>query len=127
MKKLILIIILTINCSIAWAEWNITVVSDNGIYYHDKATIKMNGNIVKMWSMISLSQPSKLVDFNYLSIKSYIKYNCTDETTSKYSLVFTSEKNGGGKVLFSDTYEDKWVPVVPESIEATEFKIACKK
>lgn len=116
--------------SVSWAEWEYTSTSQEGkiSHYHDRATIKKNGRIVKMWSMQNYSSP--FLD-NGKIIKSRLGlelYDCISDTSALYSVVEYSGEMGKGEVVWSGTRKEnelQWTPVIPNSVTEASWKIAC--
>ena len=127
MKK-ILFVLLLMTCSVSWAEWETTDITDSFILFHDKSTIRRNGAFVQMWSSKDYFEVQTDVRVPFKSSKVLRKYNCNKETQALVSLIHYSESVSSGRVTFSHTvkeHELNWTPVVPDSVGETEWKIAC--
>lgn len=120
-------------CSVSWAGWEITDSDSDGKFtaYHDKSTIRKNGSIVKMWSLMNYSAIQNIKSLGkFKSAKGLTAYNCKSEERATISLNYYSDSMGGGEVVFSVTLKENqwsWKPIVPESIVESEWKIACEK
>ena len=129
MKRLLLGLILLVTATVASAEWTVAERDDELILYVDKATIRRNGNLVKMWDLADYKtvQKSAAAGEYYLSGKVQMEYDCKEE--KKRLLAFTnfSGKMGSGKVVYSDSFPGKWSPISPGSVGEALWKIACGK
>ena len=133
MKQLLLGLMLLVTAGAASAEW--TFVGDTGdggddfIHYVDRATIRRNGNLVKMWDLKDYKTPQKSSGGDsYLSIKSQSEYDCKEEQMRMLALLLFSGKMGSGKVVYSTSEASmQWQPISPVSIGETLWKVACGK
>ena len=79
MKRLLLGLMLAITATVASAEWTVSGGSDEFIQYVDRATIRRNGNLVKMWDMADFKTVQKgAASESYLSDKTQTKYDCKE-------------------------------------------------
>ena len=130
MKRLLMGMMLLSVSGAASAEWTQSGESDNYILYVDRATIRRNGNFVKMWSLQNFKtvQKSAAGGESYLSVKEQSEYDCKEEKWRLLAFTWFDGKMGNGKVVVSDSdFRDKWSPVGPESIGEILWKIACGK
>ena len=130
MKQLLLGLMLLMTATAANAEWTAIDSADNFIQYVDRATIRRNGNLVKMWSLQNFKtvQKSAAGGESYLSVKEQWEYDCKEEKKRVLAFSWFDGKMGSGKVVYSDSdFRDKWSPVGPESIGEILWKIACGK
>ncbi len=128
MKRLLLGLMLLVTAGAASAEW--TRVGDNYLFfqYVDGATIRRNGNLVKMWDLSDFKTvqtgPS---GESYLSQKTQLEYDCKEEKGRRLAYILFGGQMGNGKVVYSDSDTDKWSPNAPESFGEIMWKIACGK
>ncbi len=54
MKRLLLGLMLLVTAGAACAEWTVAGGNDQFVQYVDRATIRRNGNLVKMWDLSDL-------------------------------------------------------------------------
>jgi hypothetical protein len=128
MKKLLTIILLIVSAN-SYAEWTESDVSDEFTEYVDRATIRRNGNFVKMWDLADYKTVRKSAsNDSYLSSKSQIEYDCKEEKSRILAFTRFSGQMGHGTVVYnSGAFEDTWSPISPESIGESLWKIACGK
>jgi hypothetical protein len=97
--------------------------------YSDPATIRKNGNIVKMWDLTDFKTAQEEPNYGrYLSSKVHGEYDCKKERWRILYFSLHSGNMGGGAVIRSDSKPDIWSPVAPaSSISTSLWKIACRK
>lgn len=127
MKRILLVVILTIFSSSAMAEWILVSGDDYVMFYAEKSTVRKNKNMVKMWSLANYASPVQSdYDKPLLSSKSQHEYDCINESKRLISLVEYSGRMGEGEVLFSHLYQNQpFKPIVPDTMSAALFKTAC--
>jgi hypothetical protein len=130
MKQFILMLLM-MTCSLCWATWEVVSGTDNYYVMVDKATKRKKGVFVEIWEMKNYFLPQQDTGNNsFSSVKVLKRYDCVNETVGLISLAQYSESDGGGQVVWTGTrkkHEIEDVPVVPESVGATIWKIACDK
>ena len=130
MKRLLMGLMLLVTAGAASAEWTRVSDMDEFIQYVDKATIRRNGNLVKMWDLTDykiVRNSDFAIGNSYLSGKMQREYDCKEEKERLLALTWFSGQMGGGKVVYSETNVTRWIPIQPESIGETVWKIACGK
>jgi hypothetical protein len=128
--KRILFVLLLMTCSVSWAEWEYTTQTSSFMLFHDKSTIRRNGEISQMWSLLQFFEVQSFLGVLYKSRTELMKYNCKDETSALVSASRFSESFGKGKVTSSNTIKERefeWNPVSPGSSGETSWEIACGK
>ena len=136
MKRLIFVALMLV-CSASWAEWEVCGVGDLAAsFYCDKSTIRKNGSISRMWTMVTFASIQNFWGKRAGSWKQLVAYNCNTHTSAVISMVTYSDFMGRGKVTLAETIperEQEWYPVqVPEDSNDmgnhyTYWKIACGK
>ena len=127
MKYLLVLVMLI--ASPAWAEWTPIDNNDEFTSYVDRATIRRNGNFVKMWNMQDFKTVRKSAsNDSYLSSKAQWEYDCKEERKRMLAFYWFSGQMGSGTVVYSDSdLENKWSPISPYSLGETIWKVACGK
>ena len=98
MKKLLLGLMLVMTATAASAEWTAADFNDEFIKYVDFATIRRNGNFVKMWSLSDYKTVQKAADGqSYLSSKVQDEFDCKEEKTRLLAFTWFDGKMGSGK------------------------------
>ncbi len=127
MKRLLFVLLL-MTCSVSWAEWELSGGDSEDNFYHDKSTIRKNGVIVKIWTMLSHANAVIENGYQYKSSKNLFVFNCKLDTSELISILKYSGSMGSGKVVFSANWQEKdweWKPVVPGTYTELHYKIAC--
>ena len=129
MKRLLLGLMLLMTATAASAEWTQFGDTDRFIHYVDFATIRRNGNFVKMWSLNDYKTLQKSpAGHSYLSDKTQREYDCKEEKSRLLAFTDFSGQMGNGNVVYSNgNVRDEWSPIEPGSIGETKWKIACGK
>jgi hypothetical protein len=110
------------------AEWTLIGEADNYDLYADKATIRKNGNIARMWTLRDLKSPRKKSYGTYLSTVNYREYDCVEGKDNLLSISHYSKNMRGGVVVKSFNYEDKeWDYIMPGTMGEAHWEIACGK
>lgn len=129
MKQLLLGLMLLVTATVASAEWTRVDHNDLFIQYVDKATIRRNGNLVKMWDLMDYKTVRKsAAGKSYLSDKSQAEYDCKEKKTRLLAFTWFDGRMGNGKaVSFNSNVRAEWIPIGPESMGEALFEIACGK
>ena len=128
MNRLLLGLMLLVTAGAASAEWTRVGVTGDFILYVDKATIRRNGNLVKMWDLLDYKTVQKSAGDAYLTQKSQREYDCKEEKERILAFSWFDGQMGNGKVVYSSSETSmKWSPIEPESAAETQWKIACGK
>ncbi len=128
MTRLLLITLLLLSSSPAYAEWEgLADIDSEANVYVDPDTIRRKGDLVKMWHLLDNKIPPKKAPEPYLSMKGQSQYDCAEERTRKLFEMYFSGNMGRGEQLFTNSDETRWEPIVPGSIGQVMWKVACGK
>ena len=75
MKRLLMGLMLVMTATAASAEWTRVGDADEFIQYVDVATIRRNGNLVKMWDLKDFKTVQAIAGKSYLSDKGQQEYD----------------------------------------------------
>ena len=131
--KYLTFLLLLMNCSGAWAEWEKTnhVGEQTSTYYHDKSSIKTTGGITKMLTMIDFSAAKNLKSgASYESVKKLDGYDCKYETMAQITATYFSGSMNSGSIVFSYTVKNselEWEPISSSPLGEKHWRIACGK
>lgn len=127
MRKVILMLALSLICNSALAEWTAIEESHSLVAYVDYATIRKYENKVKMWSIFDYKKSQNAVGSNkkYLSTKSRNEYDCYEEKVRALSIAVYTGNMGQGDVLYTDSIVGTWDEVAPGTINKSIWDIAC--
>ena len=130
MTRLLLTVLFFLSSVPAYADWVSVSSSERlGGYtaYLDTDTIRRKGQRVKMWVLYDFKTIQTVAGNSHLSFKIQHEYDCTEERSRSLASKFFSGSMGMGNVVRTDSYESKWEPVTPESIDQDLLKVACGK
>ena len=127
MKRLLIGLMLLMTAGAASAEWTQIDDNDEFITYVDRATIRRNGNFVKMWSLKDFKTVQTVSGISYLSSMDQSEFDCKEEKTRILPFTWFDGKMGHGKVVYSDNDSSRWIPIQPGSVGETLWKVACGK
>jgi hypothetical protein len=124
-KYLIAILLAVISTS-AMAEWNFINGTDDYDTYADKTTIRLRGNIARMWTLRDYKSPQKKAYGTYISAADYYEFDCFEEKVNLLSGTAYSKNMQEGEVVKSFNYDDKdWRHIAPGTIVVVLWVTAC--
>ncbi|SCX98311.1 surface-adhesin E family protein [Nitrosospira sp. Nsp13] len=129
MKKILIVLMLTITSIDVFAElMQVTESKDLTLYVYP-TTIRAVGAKVKMWDLTDYKRgmESHGASGYYWSSKAQIEYDCEEEQSRILTFSHFSEPKGQGRVLYSHEEPSKWKPIMPESMGQNLWEIACDK
>ena len=125
MKKLLLTLLASLLVTgAAWAEWVEVGETDNTYYYIDPATIRKDGNLVRVWEIQNLKQRQKDGE---LSRRIRSEYDCKQERAKLLSISEHSEAMASGTTLRSVIGNGQWDDMPPGTAGEIVLKIVCAK
>jgi hypothetical protein len=125
MKKLLLTLLISLMLAgSAWAVWVKVAESDRFYRYIDPATIRKDGNLVRLWEINEAKQRDEK---GALSHRSRTEYDCKQERRRVLSLSSHSGSMAGGTILFEDTKVFWWEDIPPDTVAEILLKIVCAK
>jgi hypothetical protein len=128
MKRLFLITLLLLSSGPTYAEWVEIRETDYGMtVYADPHIIHSKVNLVKMWELYDYKTIQTIAGDSFLSSKSQHEYDCAEELDRLIAFIRLSGNMGSGTVVFSNSDEQQWEPVQPNSIGETLWTFACAK
>lgn len=129
MTRPLLFILFFLSSVPAYAEW--VVVGGNeeaGVtVYADPDTISRKGDLAKMWELFDHQTTQNIGVGLFMSRKDQREYDCTKERYRVLTFTQFSGNMGSGKVGYSNSDEQQWVPVQPGSLDQSQWKLACGK
>src|SRR5262245_2695229 len=94
--------LLLLHCVSAWAEWTRIADDEEATGYADSASIRMQGNTAKMWSLLDYKAVQQHeVGPPYLSATTQFEYDCAEKRFRMVEVVVYSASMGRGKAVFS--------------------------
>lgn len=122
-RKSLLLPLLLLATGSAWAGWEEVATTDEVTFYVDRATIRKDGNLRRMWVVQDLKQRN---EGGTLSRRSRNEYDCKGERSRILALSTHAESMAGGK-LIKNLGEDPqgWSEIPPGAVSENLLKIAC--
>ena len=129
MKRLIVMTLLVLSSSPAYAEWVKVSDSDEAgkTVYVDPATIRRNSNLVTMWQFYDYKTVQTVAGIGFLTVKEQWEFDCAEERRRVLALTEFSGNMGSGTVVYTNSEVGKWQPVAQSSIGQLLWKFACGK
>ena len=127
MTQLFLITLLLLSSGPAYAEWVRVGGNDAATQYVDPDTIRLKGNLVKMWSLYDYKAMYTNAGKSSWSLKAQAEYDCGEEQTRVLAEHEYSGPMGNGEIVHSDSSPHNWAPVIPGSVGQANWEFACKK
>ena len=129
MRKAILMMLLAVVSSSAAAEWVEVVKLEAGSLYVDPATIRSDGNLVRIGTLYDLNTPvfDQTNGKPYVSQKLQSEIDCKEKLWRMLEYSWYTGKMGEGQMVenFSDSYKLK--PIPSGSAAEIMWKLACGK
>jgi hypothetical protein len=129
MTRLRLIILLFLSSNPAYAEWVAVggkVEAGMGAYA-DSATMRREGDLVKMEVLFDFKTRQTKAGVLYSSANAQMEYDCAEQRFRGLAVMYFSGNMGSGNVLDRNSSKGKWLPVSPGSLDQTLWKVACGK
>lgn len=124
-KKVFLSILMMTNF-LAFAGWDETGRSNDGVAYVDVSSIRKNGSVVRISTMMDFYQPTNVKGGkSYSSVISLMEYDCQKVQKSLAILTAYSNKMASGQVVFSHNYSTNWKSFSNDGSDIIFYKIAC--
>jgi surface-adhesin protein E len=129
MTGLLLIILLSLSCSPVFAEWvSVGGKVEGGMgAYADPATMRREGDLVKMEVLFDFKTIQTKAGVSYLSAKAQMEYDCVEQRFGGHAVMYFSGNMGSGNLVDRSSGKGKWLPVSPGSLDQALWKFACGK
>jgi hypothetical protein len=112
----------------AYAEWMSLGESDSGTtVYTDSATMRREGDLVKMSVLFDFKTIQTKADVSYLSAKAQMEYDCAEQRFEGLTVLYFSGNMGNGKLLDRSSGKNRWLRISPGSLDHALWKLACGK
>jgi predicted Zn-dependent protease len=127
MRKAILMMILAVvSNSATAAEWvKVAETKDDNIYA-DPATIRREGNMVKMLTMSDFKSADYVAGKRYMSMALQYEFDCKEKLSRILALSTYTESMAMGEATYNSQITT-WTPFSPKSPGETIWKFACEK
>lgn len=125
--------LLLLSSAPAYAEWmKVSELKQEGsTVYVDPSTVRRNGTLVKMWTLVDYKTMQNSGDRSYLSQQAQSEYDCVDERVRMLAFGSYAGNMASGKqvsgTMFDSPETSKWVSVSPGGHARTLWALACMK
>ena len=127
-KFLVAVIAITSSSiALAQAKWVMLHEDDRFSYYVDINSVKKNNQFARAWTLIEYKTPRQNGYFLTKSLVSLEEYDCKEDKTRTLSQTQYTGSMGQGEKLSVDLSNEKWVYIIPNSINDSMEKFTCKK
>lgn len=92
--------------------------------YSDPATIRRDGNVVRMWHLHDFKSAQVLTDTTYHSAINWVEYDCNSQRRRTLYVSLNSKNMGSGDSVYRKDIPSEWRPVATGSIAETLWKLA---
>jgi hypothetical protein len=124
----VILITLLVSSGLAYAEWLSLGESDAGTtVYADPATIRREGDLVKMSVLFDFKTIQTKEGVSYLSAKAQMEYDCAEQRFEGLAVLYFSGNMGKGNLLDRSSGKGNWLRVSPGSLDQALWKLACGK
>lgn len=122
-RKTILLSILLLVTGAAWAEWEKVTTTAQATFYIDRATIRKDGNLRRIWWLTDYKQRDTS---GAMSVRQMDEYDCKGERRRQLSSSEHAEPMTGGKELASNGENPRgWRQIPPGTIGESLLKMLC--
>ncbi len=116
----------TSGAGLEWVQACRSQPQDGFQTYFDPATIRGEGEMVRMWHLHDFKTKQMLADKTYLSVKNWVEYDYKNKRRRTLYMSLNSENMGAGEPIYRNGTPSDWRPVAPGSIAEILRKLACE-
>ena len=124
MRKLAWMLLLVLS-SPALAAWKSVAEDARAITYVDPGSLRKNGDLVALASLVDYREFQRMVEVGYYSQKTEAEYDCRKRQARNLALHLHEGRMGAGKVIYEDASPHDWEDVQPETPVEVLWKVAC--
>ncbi len=125
MKRLLLVLILTVINNSAIAGWVEAGRGEGSIIYYDPATIRKSGSKVIIWSLHDYKTARGQIEYTSVTMES--EYDCIQKQSRRLFISFYQKNMGSGTTIRKDIEQRNWMPITMGTIKEAMWTIACQK
>jgi hypothetical protein len=124
MGRLLLALALALGTLPARADWVPIGASESSYEYLDLKTLRVNGDLRRIWVLDDLSAPDKDGDRSYRTL---LEYDCRAERYRSLQGIFYAGSMATGRVTARTSQASVWRKVMEGTISATVMKAVCSR
>jgi len=112
----------------AAAEWLATGSTDATTVYTDTATIRKDGDKVKILVLFDLKSPAATAGLEqFMSTKAEYEYDCKEKRVRGLYYTLHSESMAAGEVVRKGWGPSEWAPIASDALNQNLWNTACGK
>lgn len=123
MRVVLTLLMLLVACPV-WAEWIVIGVTSNAVFYIDRATIRKNGDLRRVWVIQDLKQRDS---DGVMSRRVLEEYGCKEKRRRILEISVHSERMAGGHNLDTDSTPSEWERIAPGVTAEGIFGVVCAR
>lgn len=124
-KKLVLSLLLALNCSQVMAEWVKISTSEKSVFYMDSSISKKVGSNVMIWLLRDHTSPQYDGTVLTLSSKDQIEVDCNGRRIRRIFSSSHPQRMGEGEPVHSEHGPMSWNDASPNTLAKRIVDIAC--
>ena len=125
MKKLVLVLMLTVISNSAIAKWVEAGRGEDSIIYYDSATIRKSGGKAIIWSLHDYKTARGQIEYTSVTMES--EYDCINKQSRRLFISFYQKNMGSGTTIRKDIEPRNWIPITAGTMKEAMWTIACQK
>ena len=128
MRKVILILLLSVVSLNAKADWVNIYSDENYSVFADTSTISKNGNLARMRSLYDFKATQAITTSKPSQSETWQKeFDCQLKKFRPLHMTLYAENMGKGSAIRVNDETGDWTPILIESLNEIEWKTACGK
>jgi hypothetical protein len=96
------------------------------MYYADRDSIRRQGDLVQMWTLVDHQTEQRTQGIVFLSGKAEYQYDCKEGSRRLLRFELHSGRMGQGPVVYTDEDPSAWEPTAADSVAESLWKVACR-
>ena len=125
MKRLCIALLLALCSAPVFADWVKVAESIEVTDFLDPDTRVVNGSLVKVWTLTDMKSPQMVQGKPTQSMKALLEYDCSANQYRTLYMAGYANHMGAGVTNFAGNANPRWVPIVPQSVNAKKYQIIC--
>ncbi len=123
------LLLLVLLPSVSYAgEWRYYGASADGMTtYYDPSTVRVVGKSLIVWTLYDYATPQKDREDTFQTEVTRIEVDCRGDRTRELAQAKYAGRMSEGNAVSSAVLHEEWLPVFPNSIDATLLDVVCKR
>jgi hypothetical protein len=126
MKKIIFVLLVALS-SPSHADWDLIYkdTQKKTEYFLNLADTVSQKEKIRAWTLESFSQPEKAGSLEYLSVKSFVEFDCQASKLRILAYSLYGSNMGKGKTIFSKGSPMEWAVINDNTVYSAYSQIVC--